>query len=160
MRQARRIPYLLIEDVEDVGRSGEVIPVKPGFARNYLIPTKKAVMADEHTLRMQAKLQEKRAAQAAVDKKEAEELAAKLEGIALEIDVKVDPEGHLYGSVGQMDIVHLFEKQGVKLERRNIVLPHPIKQLGIQKLTLRLKEDVTCSFTLDIKSETPLPQQS
>ncbi len=145
--------FLLLEDVEDIGRSGEIISVKPGFARNFLVPQQKAVVASAHTLRMQARLQEERAKKATVDKKEAEGLGAKLEGMTLTITVKVDPDGHLYGSVGQMDIVHLFEKEGVKLEKRNIVLPHPIKELGVKNLTLKLKEEVVCNYLLNIVSE-------
>jgi large subunit ribosomal protein L9 len=152
-----RQQYLLLEDVDEVGRSGEVINAKPGFARNYLIPQQKAVPATAHTLRMQARLQEERAKQAAVDKGAAEELAAKLEGSTLKITVKVDPEGHLYGSVSQMDIVHLFEKEGVKLERKNIALPHPIKELGVHNLTLKLKEGVVCNYTLQVVSDQPVP---
>lgn len=151
-----RQQYLLLEDVEDVGRSGEVISVKVGFARNYLIPKQKAVPATGHTLRMQAKLQEERSKQAAIDKQLASELAAKLEGSTLKIVVKVDPEGHLYGSVSQLDIVHLFETEGVKLDRKNIVLLHPIKELGAYQLSLKLKEGVVCNYTLNVISDQPV----
>jgi large subunit ribosomal protein L9 len=145
--------FLLLEDVEDVGRSGEVISAKPGFARNFLLPQKKAVLASPHTLRMQERLQQERSKKAAVDKKEAEDLATKLNGMTLTITVKVDPEGNLYGSVTQMDIVHLFEKEGVKLDRRNVLLPQHIKELGVKSLTLRLKEGVACNYTLNVESE-------
>lgn len=145
--------YLLIDDVEDVGRSGELISVKPGFARNFLLPQQKAVLASAHTLRMQAKLQEERAQKASVDKKEAEELAAKFTGLALEIKVKVDPEGHMYGSVGPADIIELFDKQGLKVDKRNVGMNKPIKEVGVHQLTLKLKEGVTCSYTLQIIGE-------
>jgi large subunit ribosomal protein L9 len=145
--------YLLVEDVEDVGRSGELISVKPGFARNYLLPQQKAVLASAHTLRMQVLLQKERAEKAAVDKREAEELAAKYTGLALEIKVKVDPEGHMYGSVGATDIIELFDKQGLKVDRRNVGLNKPIKGTGVHQLTLKLKEDVACSYTLQIIGE-------
>lgn len=148
-----RQQFLLLEDVEDIGRSGEIVSAKPGFARNYLLPQKKAVLASPHTLRMQERLQQERAKKAAVDKKDAEELAAKLNGMTLTINVKVDPEGNLYGSVTQMDIVHLFEKEGVKLDRRNVLLPQHIKELGVKSLALRFKEDVTCNYTLNVVSE-------
>lgn len=147
--------FLLLEDVEDVGRSGEIISAKPGFARNYLLPQKKAVMASEHTLRMQARLQEERAKKALVDKKDAEELSTRIGGMTLTIAVKVDPEGNMYGSVSPMDIVHLFEKEGIKLDKKSILLPHPIKELGVKQLTLRLQEGVTCSYTLNVVSEAP-----
>jgi large subunit ribosomal protein L9 len=146
--------YLLIEDVEDVGRSGQVISAKPGFARNFLVPQKKAVLATEHTLRMQKKLLDERAKQSVVDKKDSEELAGKIEGKVLEIAVKVDPEGNMYGSVGQMDIVHLFEKEGIKIDRKSVILPRQhIKEIGVQTLTLKLKEDVTCTYTLKVVSD-------
>jgi large subunit ribosomal protein L9 len=142
--------YLLIEDVEDVGRSGEVISAKPGFARNFLLPQQKAVLATEHTLRMQTRLQEERAKQAAVDKKAAEDLADKLRGTILKIAVKVDPEGNMYGSVGPTDIIELFAKEGIAVDRRNIGLNKPIKEVGVHAMTLKLKEGVICDYTLQI----------
>lgn len=145
--------YLLIDDVEDVGRSGELISVKPGFARNYLLPQQKAVPASAHTLRMQAKLVEERAQKAAVDRKEAEEQGAKLEGLVLQIAVKVDPEGHMYGSVGYTDIIELFAKEGIKVDKRNIGLNKPIKVVGVHQMTLKLKEGVTCGYSLQIIGE-------
>jgi large subunit ribosomal protein L9 len=154
-----RNQLLLLEDVEDLGRSGDIVSVKPGFARNFLVPQKKAVVADKFTLRMQAKLKEERAKRAEVDRGESEELAKKIEGMVLEIRVKVDPDGNMYGSVSQMDIIHLFEGLGIKLERRNIVLPQAIKALGVQTLNLKLKEGVPTHFTLKVVSETALPEE-
>jgi large subunit ribosomal protein L9 len=145
--------YLLVEDVEDVGRSGEVISAKPGFARNFLLPQEKAVLANAHTLRMQAKLQEERAKKADIDRKEAEDLAAKLQGTILKINVKVDPEGHMYGSVGPSDIIELFAREGITVDKRNIGLNKPIKEVGVLPLTLKLKEGVTCGYSLHIIGE-------
>jgi large subunit ribosomal protein L9 len=150
---------LLVEDVDDLGRSGEIVKVKPGYARNFLLPRKVAVIADKGTLRMQARLQEERAKRAEVDKREAEALALGINGKEMTILVKVDQEGHMYGSVSALDIVHLFEKEGIKLERRNVVLPHPLKELGTFKINLRLKEGVPATIVLKVESETPLPQK-
>ncbi|MEN9343631.1 MAG: ribosomal protein [Chlamydiota bacterium] len=144
---------LLIEDVDDLGRSGDVVKVKPGYARNFLLPQKKAVVADPYTLRLQAKLKEERMKQAAVDKKDAEALAARLEGMILTTEVKVDPDGHMYGSVSAVDIVHLFEKEGIQLERRNVILIHPFKQLGEYPVQLKLKEGIPATVTLHIVPE-------
>ena len=152
------IQLLLTEDVDALGRSGEVVSVKPGYARNFLLPGKKAVAASNQTLRLQARLQEERAKQAAVDRKVSEENAARLQGTALEIEVKVDQEGHMYGSVSAMDIVKLFAEQGVELEKRNVLLSQPIKTLGVHNLTLRLKEDVMLPFVLKVNSDIPLPK--
>jgi large subunit ribosomal protein L9 len=145
--------YLLIEDVEDVGRSGELIFAKPGFARNFLLPQQKAVLASAHTLRMQTKLQAERAAKAAIEKTEAEALAQKLQGKELSITVKVDPEGNMYGSVGVSDIIDLFAKEGIEVDRRTVGMTKPIKQVGEHQLTLKLKEGVTCGYLLKIVGE-------
>lgn len=148
-----RNQLLLLQDVEDLGRSGDIVSVKPGFARNYLLPQKKAVIADPYTLRMQAKLKEERSKRADVDRKHSEELAQKIEGLSLEISVKVDPDGHMYGSVTQADIVHLLEPMGIQLERRNVLLVHPIKTLGLQTINLKLKEGIPAHFTLNVIAE-------
>jgi large subunit ribosomal protein L9 len=148
---------LLLEDVDELGRSGDIVKVKPGYARNYLLPQKKAVVADKRTLRLQAKLQEERAKRAIVDKKESEEQADRLQGMTLTTVVKVDQEGHMYGSVTAIDIIHLFEKEGIQLEKRNVVLAAPIRELGVHSIALKLKEGVPATFTLKIESDHPIP---
>jgi large subunit ribosomal protein L9 len=155
---------LLIEDVDDLGRSGDLVSVKPGYSRNFLLPKKKAVIADKNTLRLQAKLKEERAQLAEVDRKEAEEIASKIEGVVLSIEVKVDPDGHMYGSVSALDIARLLEQEGYKIERRNIVLVQPIKTLGVHPVTLKLKEGVPARVTLKVHSggviEMPEPEEA
>jgi large subunit ribosomal protein L9 len=153
------IQLLLLDDVDELGRSGDVVNVKPGYARNFLVPQKKAVPADKHTLRMQARLREERAKQAEIDRKESEALAMKYSGLELQTIVKVDPEGHMYGSVSAVDIVRLFEEKGIKLDRKNIVLPHPIKTLGKHQLNAKLKEGVMMPFALIVESDIPLPKK-
>lgn len=149
---------LLIEDVDNLGRSGDVVSVKPGYARNFLVPQKKAVVADKYTMRLQIKLREERAKKAVVDKAEAEVQAEHINGMVLTIEVKVDPEGHMYGSVTALDIIRLFEEQHkIVLEKRNVVLLQPIKTLGSRELHLKLKEGVPAAFTLNVVSDVPLP---
>lgn len=145
---------LLLTDVEDLGKSGDVVSVRPGFSRNFLLPKKKAVVATKHTLQMQEKLREERSKLALVDRQASEELAKKIEPMTLAIDVKVDPEGKMYGSVSVMDIVHLLEKEKIFLEKKNILLKHPIKEAGVVKISLKLKEDVLTFFHLKICPET------
>ncbi len=148
---------LLLDDVDALGRSGEVVTVKPGYARNCLLPKKRAVVASPQTLRLQERLQAERAERAAADRRDAEEMAAKSAGTVLEIEVKVDPEGHMYGSVSATDIVNLFAEKGVEIEKRSVLLPQPIKTLGTHNLKLRLKEGVIMEFALTINSDIPLP---
>jgi len=144
---------LLIEDVENLGRSGDLVSVKPGFARNYLFPQGFAIPADKRALKMRARLQEEREKKAAVDKSEAEEIAVKLADVTLLSVVKVDHEGHMYGSVTLADIVHLLGEQGLPLEKRCIVLKHPIKEVGVYNIPVKLKEGVASSFVLKVLSE-------
>jgi large subunit ribosomal protein L9 len=146
---------LLIEDVDDLGRSGDVVTVKPGYARNFLIPQKKAVVMSKLALRMRARLVEERKKQAAVDFAEAEALASRLSSLSFGIEVKVDPEGKLYGSVTAVDVVKILEKEGVEIEKRSVVLAHPIKELGDHTIKLKLKEGVLASFVLSIRSDRP-----
>jgi len=151
---------LLLEDVDALGRSGDVVTVKPGYARNFLLPKKIAVVASKQTLRMQARLKEERAKQAEIDRQASEELAARMQGTRLEIVVKVDPEGHMYGSVSAADIAQLFADQGVVIEKKYVVLPQPIKALGTHNLNLKLKEGVIMPFILQVNSDIPLPPKA
>jgi large subunit ribosomal protein L9 len=152
-----RNQLLLVEDVEDLGRSGDIVSVKPGYCRNFLLPKKKAVIADKFTLRMQAKLKEERAKRAEIDHQEAQVQAKRLEGMILSTEVKVDPDGHMYGSVAAIDIVRLLEAEGIHLERRNVVLAHPIKTLGVHPIHLKLKEGVPVQITLKVIGEGNIP---
>lgn len=142
---------LLLEDVENVGRKGEVAAVKPGYAFNYLIPQGFALVANRTALRRQVKLQEERRIRAEQERKESLELSSRLEGETVEIEVKVDHEGHMYGSVSALDIIrHVKLKTGIDLEKKMIPLKHPIKEVGIFDLSIRFKEEVTAQIHVKI----------
>lgn len=145
---------LLIEDVEDLGLKGELVSVKPGYARNFLVPNKVAVIADKNTMRSQERLKKERQQRALDDRKDSEALAAKLEGVTLEKQVKVDHEGRMYGSVSVADIIQLIEqKTQLQIEKKSILLKHAIKELGTHSIELKLKEGVSASINLEIISE-------
>lgn len=145
---------LLIEDVEDLGRSGDIVSAREGFARNYLLPRGLAVKADNNALRRQEALKKARLERALEDKKDAEELAKQLVTLTLTAQVKVDPEGNMYGSVSQQDIVNLIlEQHGITLEKRFILLKHPIKEIGGHRVDLKLKEGVPAHVSLRIFAE-------
>lgn len=144
---------LLLQDVEALGQKGELVTARPGFVRNFLLPQGFAVVATPNMLRKQERLRAERAKQAVVDKKESEELALQVEGSTLEIDVKVDPEGHMYGSVSANDIAKLFQEKGLPIDRKAVMLNKPIKETGLHKITLKLKEGVQASFNLKINPE-------
>lgn len=145
---------LLIQDVEDLGRSGDIVTVRPGYARNFLLPQQLAITASPSTLRMQAKLQEERKKKALVDKSEAEGMAAKLAGLIVTTEVKVDKEGHMYGSVSAADIAELLEAQHqVSVEKKAVNVKHAFKEVGVFDIELKLKEGVTCQISLKIVPE-------
>ncbi len=141
---------LLLDDVDSLGRKGELVTAKPGYVRNFLLPRGLAIVATPHTLRKQEALKVERAKQAIIDRQESEKLAAALEGLVLEIKVKVDPEGHMYGSVSIADIAGLFAEKGLPVEKKYILMTRPLKETGIHKIPLKLKEgiSVTCHLTV------------
>ncbi|MGR3952094.1 MAG: 50S ribosomal protein L9 [Chlamydia sp.] len=145
---------LLIEDVDHVGRKGDLATVKSGYAYNYLIPQKLALFADKAALRRQARLQEDRRLKAEQEKKEAEEMASKLQGEYVEIEMKVDHEGRMYGSVSVLDIVELVKlKTGIELEKKMVQVKYAIKEIGAFIIPLRMKEGITAEIELRIIPE-------
>ena len=145
---------LLIEDVEDLGRSGDIVSVKPGYARNFLLPQGFGVIAEKNALRMQARLQEGRRKKAIQDKQEAEALAKSFEGVSVSKIVKVDHDGNMYGSVSTVDIVNLVKEQsGLEIEKRYIQLKLPIKETGEFTIILKLLEGVPAELKLSVIAE-------
>lgn len=152
-QQKRAVQILLLQDVEHLGRSGDLVRARPGYVRNFLLPQKMALVADARALALQAKLQEERRKLAEQERKEAEKLAARIEGTRLRVDVKIDPMGHMYGSVAAQDIVRMLEEQNIVVDRRSVVLNQPIKRVGLFPITLRLKEGVTAGISLEVIGE-------
>ena len=145
---------LLIKDVRDLGRSGDIVSVKPGYARNYLLPQGVALIADRRTLRIQERLQEEREKKAAEDRKEAEAQAKQLESIVLETRVKTDPDGRMYGSVTVQDILDLLgEKAKIEVDKKGVLLKQPIKSLGVHRVELRLNEGVEAAIVVKVMNE-------
>jgi large subunit ribosomal protein L9 len=145
---------LLLEDIDTLGRKGDIVNVKPGYARNFLLPQGLAVIANKQALRLQENLKEQRRQQALADKKESEEIASRVEGLSLTKVVKVDQEGHMYGSVSAADIADLLKQESqVEIEKRMVQLKHPVKTTGVHPIFIKLKEGVTATFNLKVMSE-------
>lgn len=148
------VKMLLLKDVDKLGRKGEIVTSRPGYFRNYLLPQGFAETATQQALRKQARLQEERRQQAILDRSDAENTAAVLMNISLTKIVKVDHEGHMYGSVSPLDIAHMIkEHSNIELERRSISLKHPIKQVGKYTIPIKLKEGVTADVRLEVLPE-------
>lgn len=144
---------LLLQDVEALGKKGELVSAKPGYVRNFLLPQGLAVIASPNTIRKQKRLQEEREKQAVVDRKESEELAKQIEATPVDIKVKVDPEGHMYGSVSAADIAQLFQERGIPVEKKYVQVTRPIKETGVHKISLKLKEGIEVMAQLTIIPE-------
>jgi len=145
---------LLIKDVPDLGRSGDLVKVKPGYARNFLLPRGLGIVPDKNALRMRETLQEERRKRAEEDRKESEKVAATVEGKTLTIKAKVDPAGHMYGSVTANDIHKLVvEEWEATPVKKGVQLKQPIKQTGVYSIPLVFPEGVTATVTVKVVSE-------
>jgi len=145
---------ILMERVANLGNLGDVVKVKPGYARNYLIPQGKAKrVTPENMAQFEQRRAELEAAQA-TKLVEAQELAAKLEGMSVEISRKAGVDGRLFGSVTNFDITDALAAQGVALDRSTIRLPDgPLKQVGDAHVQVVLHSDVAATITVSVKGE-------
>ena len=144
---------ILREDVHKLGRSGEIVSVKDGFARNYLLPRKIAVPANEKNVRQVEHDKAVISARQAKLKGGAQEQATKLEALSVKISRKVGQQEKLYGSVTALDIAEVLGSQGYKVDRRSIHLPEPIKALGLHQVELRLHRDVIAKINVEVVPE-------
>ena len=144
---------LLREDYKGLGDAGEVVKVKDGFARNFLIPKGIAFIATEQNkkryendLKQQSWKQER-------DKIQAEELSKTLENVSCTISVQVGEEDKLFGSVTSQNIADSLEEQGHKIDKRKILLEEPIKALGIYSVPIKLHSEVEASVKVWVVKE-------
>jgi len=144
---------LLREDINNLGARGEIVRVKAGYARNYLLPRNLAVEATSNNLRQ---IEGERAALAKRETKErssAELQADQLRSLTLKFERKVGEAGVLFGSVTSMDIAHALKEQGYEIDRRRIVLREPIKRFGNYAVPVRLHRDVTVELPVYVLGE-------
>ncbi len=144
------VEVILTEDISTLGNAGEVVRVRPGYARNYLLPQGKAMLATKGRVR---ELEHKRRVIEEKIRKEigGHELVAKrLEQTELEFQVLAGEEGKLFGSITNADIAGRLGEQGIKLDRRKIELSEPIKQLGEYKVTLKLHREVSTQIRVKV----------
>ena len=139
---------ILCKDVENVGRVGDVIKVKEGFGRNYLIPRKMAMMATAGNLKRIDQQKAKEAKLYEEQKKQAGALAEKLSKVSCTVPVEVNDYEKLYGSVTDVDIARAIEQEGFKIDRKSIILDKPIEELGIFEIAIQLHPEVTAKIRL------------
>jgi large subunit ribosomal protein L9 len=144
---------ILTQTIESLGIIGSEVEVKPGYARNYLLPQKKALTATPENRRRLESEKAKFELQIAKERQIAEEMARKLEGVVCRIAAKVAEEDRLYGSVAVRDVIDALAAQNIVVEKRMILLTEPIKQLGSYKIPIRVYKGVEPEITLDVVSE-------
>jgi large subunit ribosomal protein L9 len=146
---------ILKETIDSLGREGDVVKVKPGYARNYLLPQGKAVQATKEN--MAALEQNKAEIQARLDEqhKKAEALFKKLSGITLEFEELAADDDKLFGSVTANDIFERLAEKNVAVEKKNIFLPEPIKVLGEKKVSIKVGFDLEAEITVNIVAQAP-----
>jgi large subunit ribosomal protein L9 len=144
------VDLILLERVDKLGQMGQIVKVKPGYARNYLLPQKKAMRATKENLAYFETQRAQLEANNLKRKGEAEEIAGKLEGLKVVLIRQAGESGQLYGSVGMRDISDAVTAAGFTVERRQIVLNRPIKTLGMHPVRVMLHPEVGVTVTANV----------
>ena len=144
---------ILKEDINNLGYKDDVVEVKSGYGRNYLIPFGKAVIATESALKVLAENQRQRAHKLAQLKADAEAVAESLKDVALTIGAKTSSTGTIFGSVNNIQIAEALEKLGFNIDRKLIVLKEPVKEVGKYNAIIKLHKEVTAEVPFEVVSE-------
>jgi large subunit ribosomal protein L9 len=144
---------ILKEDINTLGYKDDIVTVKSGYGRNYLIPQGKAIIAAESAKKVLAENQKQRAHKLAQMKKEAEAFAAKMEGLTLSIGAKVSSTGKIFGSVGPIQIAEAIEKAGFEIDRKSIVLKDAVKEVGSYTAVVKLHREVSVEVAFEVVAE-------
>lgn len=144
---------ILKEDVTNLGFKDDVITVKDGYGRNYLLPQGKAVIATESAKKVLAENLKQRAHKLEKIKKDAQNLAAKLDGISLTIGAKTSSTGTIFGSVSNIQVAEALEKLGYNVDRKSIIIKDAIKEVGQYKAIARLHKEVSVEIPFEVISE-------
>jgi large subunit ribosomal protein L9 len=147
------IEVILREDIKTLGKAGELVRVKPGYARNFLLPKGLAYEATAGNKARIAGEARARGARHAAERTEADQLAASLAGITLTLTGKAGDEGKLFGSITAQDIADGLAQQGRAIDRRRIVLDQPIKTVGHHTVTIRLHPEVQTELRVSVVAQ-------
>ena len=146
---------ILTQDVKNLGYKNDIVNVKPGYARNFLIPQGMAILATESARKVLAENMRQQAYKQEKIKKEAQELATVLEGLSLRIPAKAASTGKIYGSVNNVQIANAIkEAKGIEIDRKHILVDDDtIKEVGNYKAKIRLHKDVTVEISFEVFAE-------
>jgi large subunit ribosomal protein L9 len=144
---------ILREEVEKLGNRGSIVKVADGYARNYLLPKKLAVLATDSNKKIVEQERQAWLRKEAKIKTDAEDLGRLLSGVSLKFRQKVGENDHLFGSVTAKDIAEALEKQNFHIDRRKVILDEPIKTLGEHKVAIRLHREVSIELPVLVEKE-------
>lgn len=144
---------ILKEDVPNLGYKDDIVNVKRGYGRNYLIPQGKAYIATESAKKVLAENLKQRAHKIEKIKNEAQELAGKLEGVSLTIGAKTSSTGTIFGSVTNIQIADALKGKGFDIDRKLIVIKDSVKEVGAYKATVKLHKEVSVEIPFEVVSE-------
>jgi large subunit ribosomal protein L9 len=142
---------LLIQDVKKIGKKGEVLEVKEGYARNFLIPNGLGVEASGGALKQVQEGQKAQEKKLAREKEESLQLAAQLEKARVVIKHKAGNEGHLFGSVTSSEIADALKQKGFEVDKKKIILDDPIRLVGVHSAKLKLHHEISASLTVEVQ---------
>lgn len=147
-----QVQVILSEDVHALGDAGDIVSVKPGYARNYLIPRGMAMIATAERVNEVEHKKRVIAEKLAKELKDLKAVKAKLDAAKLEVAAQAGDEGKLFGSVTAAQLAELLAEKGLEVDRRKIQLSEPIKQVGVHKVAIRLRSDVMAEFEVTVIS--------
>ncbi|PID94723.1 MAG: 50S ribosomal protein L9 [Bacteroidales bacterium] len=144
---------ILKEDVQNLGYKDDIVSVKDGYGRNYLLPTGKAIIASESAKKVLAENLKQRAHKLAQIKADAEAIAQKLDGITITIATKTSATGTIFGSVNTIQVAESLEKQGFNIDRKTIVIKDTIKEVGNYNAVVKLHKEVQATVNINVVAE-------
>ena len=144
---------ILKEDVHNLGQQGDIVEVKAGYARNYLMPQKLAILFTEQQQRSIEEAEKVEARKLDREKDQIESILKKMKSLNLSLKMKSEEDNKLFGSVTKLDIIKLLEESGVKIDKKYIELTSPIKTLGEHTVNVSFTKDMSESFTVLVEKE-------
>ncbi len=144
---------ILKKDVAKLGKAGDIVKVKDGYARNYLIPKGLAIPANQKNIKALENQRKIILIKIEREKKKLQALAEKLEGLVLVMYRKVIKEDRIYGSVSEVDILNLLKEKGIEIDKSQIILEEPIKKIGVFEVPIKLSSEKTINIKIEVLEE-------
>ena len=154
------VKLILVESIHRLGEAGDLVSVKPGFARNFLLPQGKALLATESRVKEFEHKRRIAEEKAAKEQKDLEAVKKRLEALKIEIGARAGESGKLFGSVTAAQIADKVEAAGIKIDRRRIDLREPIKEVGEHKVSVKLLRELVAQLSINVVAESgPAPEE-